>query len=111
MGGALGVRAPSCISYFGKEEVSNKDATHFTLGLRPRIISSFLLQKYLRPCLFIEDFRINKQLFTSCSPNGSKSTPISLFPLALFVYSLSSVCFAVKKEVNEIIDWLDCWFS
>ena len=24
-------RAPSCISYFGKGEVSNRDATHFTL--------------------------------------------------------------------------------
>ena len=56
--GAQGARAPSCISYFGSGHMSlNRGAIHFTLGLRPCIISSFLIQIYLRPPLKISQLR------------------------------------------------------
>ena len=35
-----GAPAPSCISHFGSGHISNRGPTHFTLGLRPCIISS-----------------------------------------------------------------------
>ena len=40
-----------------KDMFLNRGATHFTLGLRPCIISSFLLQIYLPPPLKITQLR------------------------------------------------------
>ena len=52
-GGGLGSAPPSEFHTLAKDMPRNRGATHFTLGLRPCIISSFLLQIYLRPPLKI----------------------------------------------------------
>ena len=64
--GCWELATPSCISYFCQEHVSNRGAIHFTLGLRPCIISSFLLQIYLRPPLKFTQLR-------PCQPPQKKS--------------------------------------
>ena len=51
------VGASSCISYLAKDMSLNRGATHFTIGPRPCIISSFVLQIYLCPPLTIFKLR------------------------------------------------------
>ena len=52
-GAQLGGAPPSAFHTLAKYMSPNKGATHFTLGLRPCFISSFLLQIYLHPLLKI----------------------------------------------------------
>ena len=51
-GGGEGCATPA-IHTLAKDMPRNRGATHFTLGLRPCIIPSFLLHIYLRPPLKI----------------------------------------------------------